>query len=127
MCIAVLVISVVSTDLFTWLYTNKIGTHCETFSDFRTFFIALASMSVFLMAMKMKMPKQRMWITAISKHSFNVYMMHVFFLDILQQNIDPAKVSSWWGTPVFFIFMFSLSFAMSWIYEKAKGKKINAI
>jgi len=121
--VALWMLCVAATTLLTYKYTTKLGFHYETFSDFRSVFIGISAMSVFYLAMKMKTPKPRKWIAVVSKHSFNIYMMHVFFLDILQENIDITKVNAWLGTPVFFIFMVSLSIAMSWLYEKAKGKK----
>ena len=126
-CFAVLLLCITCTNVLTWIYTKNTGSHYETFSDFRSVFIGVSAMTIFYMAMKMKEPPKRIWVTALSKHSFNIYMIHVFFLDILQQNIDVTKVNAWWGTPVFFIFMLSLSFAFSWVFEKAKGKKITII
>ena len=126
-CICVLILCITTTNLLTWLFTKHTNSHYETFSDFRSVFIGVPAMAVFYMAMKMKEPKKRTWVTLLSKHSFNIYMIHVFFLDILQQNIDITRVNAWWGTPLFFIFMLSLSFAFSWIFEKTKGKKITII
>ena len=121
-CAAVLLFCVTMTNLLTFHFTTKLGVHYEAFSSFRSVFIGLASMTVFYLVMKIKNLKPCYWISVISKHSFNIYMMHVFFLDILQVNIDATKVNAWWGTPVFFVFMLSLSFVFSWVYEKAKGK-----
>lgn len=122
-CFAVLVLCVTLTNLYTYYYTVKLGVHCEAYSDFRSVFIGIAAMIVFYFTLKLKEPKHRSWVTFISGHSFNIYMMHVFFLDILQENIDVTKVNVFLGTPVFFVFMLSLSIAFSWIYERAKGKK----
>ena len=122
-CVTVLLICVASTNLLTFFFTKKLGTHYEGFSNFRSVFIGVAAMIVFYMVLKMCNPKHSSWVSFVSKHSFNIYMIHVFFLDILQQNIEASKVNAWWGTPIFFIFMLSLSLIMSWFYEKAKGKR----
>ena len=126
-CFTVLLLCVTATNLLTLHFSIKFNEHCEAFSNFRGAFIGIAAMTVFYLVMKMKNTPPSIWLTFISKHSFNIYMMHVFFLDILQENIDVTKVSAWWGTPVFFIFMLSLSIAFSWIYEKAKGRHLTIL
>ena len=120
-CALIIAGCALATDVFTLGATLEEGSHIETFSDFKSVFIAVAAMTVFYLFMKMKEPKHRKWITAISNHSFNIYMMHVFFLDIIQQNIDITKFTAWLGFPVFFVFLISASFGFSWIFEKAKG------
>lgn len=116
------VLCVTATNLLTLFSSLKSRAHVESYSDFRSVFIGVAAMSVFYLCMKMKEPKGNKWISAISYHSFNIYMMHVFFLDIVQENIDITKFSAWLGFPVFFVFLMSFSFAFSWLFEKAKGK-----
>jgi len=122
-CVAVLLSCISITTILTYNATIKIGRHYEGFSDFRSVFIGVSAMIVFYLVMKMKSPKPRIWISFFSKHSFNIYMMHVFFLDILQQNINVTRISSWLGTPIFFVFMLSLSVIMSWLYERINGNK----
>lgn len=121
-CIAVWAVCVTATNLLTLFSSLQTRTHVETFSDFRSVFIGVSAMAVFYLFMKIKPPKSRRWVAGISKHSFNIYMMHVFFLDILQENINITKVNAWIGFPIFFVILISFSFAFSWIFEKAKGK-----
>jgi len=122
-CTLVLAISVTATIVLTYYFSVRERTHIEIFSDFRSIFVALASMTVFYLVMKYGKFKSSLWVRIMSKHSFNIYMIHVFFLDILQQNIDVTTVNAWWGTPVFLVFMISMSLAVSWFYETLKGKR----
>ncbi len=112
---------VIVTDSFTFLYTKKLGVHFEAFSGFQSVFIGLSAMSVFYLVLKMNNLKQCTFITIISKHSFSIYMTHVFFLDILQENLDVSKISAWIGFPLFFIILLATSFGFSWILDKAKA------
>ncbi|MBE7011928.1 MAG: hypothetical protein E7415_04560 [Ruminococcaceae bacterium] len=121
-CISVLIACVSATNLLTLFTSVKTGVHVELFSSFCSIFVALPAMIIFYMVMKMKEPKEQKWMHFISKHSFNVYMMHVFFLDIIQVNVDISTFSAWLGFPVFFIFLLTMSLAFSWIFEKSKGK-----
>ena len=119
--VIVILSCVTLTILLTLLYTLKQGRHFEEFSSFKSIFIVLAALSVFYLVMKANNLKHFTWMSVISKHSFGIYMIHVFFLDILQQNIDVRKISAFIGTPIFFVVLLALSLAFSWIYEKAKG------
>ncbi len=110
-----------ATVLFTTFFSLKFGVHIERFSEFRSVFVGLAAMSVFYLVMKIKSLKHYKWIAVVSKYSFDIYMTHVFFLDILQENLDVTKISAWIGIPVFFVVLLVSSFAFSWIYGKAKG------
>lgn len=126
-CVAVLAVSVMATTGLTFYFSFKERAHVETFSDFRSIFIALASIAVFYLVMKKDNLKPCPWIRIMSKHSFNIYMIHVFFLDILQQNIDITTVNAWWGVPVFLVFLISASMIVSWFYEVLKGKRTTLI
>lgn len=121
-CFALILLCVTATTVLTFYFSTRFNKHLETFSDFRTVFIAVASLCVFYLAMKIKSLPQNRFVLALSKHSFNIYMFHVFFLDILQQNIALQDIGAWLGFPIFLVFLISLSFASSWLYEKAKGK-----
>ena len=121
-CFTVIALCIAATVFLTYYFSVRFNKHLETFSDFRTVFIAVSSLAVFYLVMKMKNLPHNRFISAFSKHSFNIYMFHVFFLDILQQNLALQKIGAWLGFPVFFVFLISLSFASSWLYEKAKGK-----
>lgn len=121
-CIVVLILCAAATDFLTFFFSVKIGTHIEVFSSFKSFFVGIAALTLFYLFMKMENLRHYGWMSIISKHSFNIYMMHVFFLDILQENIDVAQVSAWIGYPVFFVFLISLSLGFSWFFEWMKGK-----
>ncbi len=121
-CVPVIFGCTMVTDLLTLNATLKTGKHIEAFSDFKSVFTGVAAMTVFYLVMKSKEPKHRAWVSLVSVHSFNIYMMHVFFLDIVQENIDITKVSAWIGFPIFFIFLISFSLIFSFVYEMVKGK-----
>ncbi len=124
-CAAVIFVCMMATNLFTLFASLKAESHIETFSNFKSFFVGVAAMAVFYLVIKAKQPKQRRWVTLLSYHSFNIYMLHVFFLDILQENVDVRKFSAWLGFPIFFILMLLLSLGYSMIYEKAKGNSFS--
>jgi len=126
-CVAALIICIAATDLLTFFTSYKANSHIETYSDFRSVFIGVSAITVFYLFMKAKEFKPNSFISLMSKHSFNIYMIHVFYLDIIQVNIDITKFSAWIGFPVFFIFMITLSFVSSWLLELAKGKNKSII
>ena len=113
-----------ATTLLTLFESIKMNRHVEIYCDFRSVFIGIGALCVFLFVMKSKEPAHRPWVSVISAHTFNIYMIHVFFLDIIQQNIDITKFTAWLGFPVFFIFLFSLSFGFSFIIGKITKNKI---
>lgn len=119
-CYTVLIVCVASTDLLTLLASKRAGSHIEIYSDFRTVFIALTSMIVFYLFMKAKEFRHRKWIAVVSKHSFNIYMMHVFFLDIVKEAFDISRINAWYGFPFFFVILISCSLIFSWLFEKLK-------
>jgi len=120
--VAAIFVCMAVTDFLTLFFTFKTGVHYEAFSGFSSVFVAIPSLSVFYLFMKMKDLKPLRWMTVISANSFGIYMIHVFFLDILQENINISKVNFYIGAPIFFIILLSLSILSSWLYEKAKGK-----
>ncbi|MBE6687093.1 MAG: hypothetical protein E7591_07660 [Ruminococcaceae bacterium] len=121
--VTVWALCVTATILLTLLPSIKHNEHIESFSDFRSAFIGLSALAVFCLFMKAKPFKHNRIISLFSRHSFNIYMIHVFFLDIIQVNIDITKFSAWIGIPVFFIFLLILSLVCSILFELAKGKK----
>jgi len=114
------------TGILTVVFTLKRGIHYEAFSGFTSIFIVIPSLSVFYLFMKMNELKHFKWMSVISRYSFGIYMTHVFFLDILQENVDITKIASWYGAPLFFVIMLFASLGFTWLYEKVKGKT-NAI
>ncbi len=118
--ILVIIGGTLATILLTIISTVKLGRHYEEFTDFKSVFIVLSSLSVFYLFMRLKGLKLYGWMKVISKYSFGIYMTHVFFLDILQQNIDVTKINFFLGAPIFFIILLVTSLGFSWLYEKIK-------
>lgn len=118
MCALVFLAGGTATTLLTLFASIKKNAHVEVFCDFRSFFIAVSALAVFLFVMKTEDFRHRPWLSLISKYSFNIYMIHVFFLDIIQENIDITNISAWIGFPIFFVFLFSMSFIFSFILGK---------
>lgn len=121
-CYVVLILCVSATDLLTLTSSLNSGSHIETYCDFRSVFIAIPALIIFYLFMKAKEFKHRKWISVLSKHSFNIYMMHVFFLDIVKEVFDISNINAWYGFPFFFVILISCSLGFSWLFEKLKSK-----
>lgn len=120
--IVVIFACMAATDSLTVIYTLKRGIHYEAFSGFSSIFVALCALSLFYLFMKLKNLKHVKWMSVISRYSFGIYMTHVFFLDILQENVDITRINSFIGTPVFFVILLLSSLGFTWLFEKVKGR-----
>lgn len=119
-CIAVIAISMVIGS--TMMYSFQKGSHVEDFFEYRNVLIGVAAMAVFYIVIKAKdfvIPGGMGYFTEIvSKHSFNIYLAHILFLDILKEEISMRDFSAFLGVPMFSAMIFSATLLFSYILEQ---------
>lgn len=98
----------------TYYYSVVAGVHQEQFFQYRNTLLAFSSAIIFIMVYRKKelnlSTTKKKIINVISKNSFELYLVHILFLDIIKVQMAPLKIHSAIGIPVFFVMLFIVSF-----------------
>ncbi|MGN0169267.1 MAG: acyltransferase [Lachnospiraceae bacterium] len=98
--------------------------HYTAYLEYRNVLLGIASMCVFYAVVSHEpyefSAPARCWVELISKHSFTIYLTHVFFLDIIREQIQMPMITSWIGIPIFAFVIFAVSFLFSYGFDHAK-------
>lgn len=102
------------------------GKHYDWYWQYRALFIALQSISLFILIAG-KTPRKRTifgrdFVTDIARLSFMIYLIHPFFLDIIKTELDYTKWSAYVAIPVGVLMTFGCAAAVSAVFAFVKGK-----
>lgn len=114
-------VALCGTLLATGLCTKIKGRHSESFFEYRSILIALASVMVFILVLKWRKrqysDRQKSVMVHLSKYSFTIYLVHILFLDFVKHEMHPRSIHSVIGLPLFATGIFIASWLFSILYH----------
>ena len=106
----------------TYIISIELGKYYESMFAYRSIFMMLASISMFILVVvnKDKIIGKNMTkiINVISPYSFGIYLTHVLFLNLLTENFNILKINSFIGIPIFSLLLFILTYILVYILKK---------
>lgn len=131
-CYVGAVLCLATVIIFTYICTVLQGSHYDRLFQYRNILIAIPSALIFYDALKNEhrpyKEKTKKVLSFLSRHSFNIYLCHVIFLDIVKLEFAPRSISAFIGIPLYTLFVFgcSLLFSVIWQFLCNKLKAIIA-
>lgn len=109
----------------------SIGDHYERILEYGNPLIILASAAFFLFILRLAKYKitpgikTKKVIDLLSGCSFGIYLIHIIFLDIYKNHMQPVDLSAWIVIPTLTLIIATISFGCVWLLRYFKfGKKI---
>lgn len=118
--IIILLVSLVSSVLITYLNSIKLGKFDNSLFGYRLIFTVANSLSSFILIYFNISNVSNKFIEVLSKYSFGVYLFHGIFLDLFMKLIPYKLINSLYGTPIFVFIIFIATFSFVYLIKKIK-------
>lgn len=103
----------------TYFTSLKQGTYFEGFFAYCSFFLMLASCSIYLLVLinydKSKLDK---YFGIIAPYSFGIYLVHIIYLNVFMKKVPMLGMNAFIGVPLFSIIIFILSLITIYLLKK---------
>lgn len=116
--VATYVLSTSITTFLTCLISIKKNCFYDSFLWYKSIFVILASVSIFMLTIALREKFKNEFICKISTHTFGIYLIHPFFLNIIKWNIDITNLNPLWAVPVISLLLYLLSLVSCIIISK---------
>lgn len=106
------------TAFFTYFISVKTNRFFEAMTWYRSIFTVIATIAIFLLFIANKDFFKSQFILKISKHTFGIYLIHMFFLYIMKDHIDIRVFNPIIAIPVITIILYIVSLVTCFILSK---------
>lgn len=99
------------------------GNHNEVIFQYRNPMLVLASISAFIIMLRLPKSIPQAWekfVRHVSDNSFGIYVFHAVFLNVIDKEFIMYKVPAWFGILLFVTIIFILSDIFVNIFRKIK-------
>lgn len=117
-CIACYVISTLISIIITCLMSAKNGSVYTPMTWYRSIFIALGAIAVFIFIVINKDKFKGKVILSFSRQSFGIYLIHMIFLNLLSWNVKVISFNPIIAIPVITLGVYIISFVSSYVISK---------
>lgn len=121
--ILIFVLCCIAVAFLTMAISFAQNTHEEVLFQYRNPMLVLASMSAFIIMLRIPKSIPQAWekfVCHVSDNSFGIYVFHAVFLNILDKKINMPNIPAWFGILLFAAIIFILSDISVHIFRKIK-------
>jgi len=116
--IIILTVSLIVTISFSYARSMDLNYYYDSFLAYRSLFIMLSSLSVFILIYFNIPNKKNKWIFFASPYSFGVYLVHGVLLNILMNLIPYKSINAFIGVPLCVIILSGISIGVVILLKK---------